>query len=189
MSDLVRKSDLARTRVEGTLQAGSLAQLVKERQQELSTFLLLDVSGSMDHLVERNSQTRRIEALRRLVRDLQEQGVRCPLYAFSDRCRRVEVIPEPEGGTELHSAITTCDTAGAQHLILISDGAPNSEPKALAAARAFGKPIDVFFVGTPGERGEAFLHELAAASGGKAQTVSLSQTKQLTSAIRGLLTS
>ena len=186
--ELVRRSDLARQKVEGTLQAGSLAQLVKERQQEQQTFLLLDVSGSMAHPTADESQTRKIDALRRLVRDLQEQGVRCPLVAFSDDCRRVTEVPEPGGGTNLAGAIRYGAAAHALHLIVISDGAPDSEQRALTAAQAFGQPIDVFYVGPPGTRGERFLAELAAASGGRAQTVSLSQTKQLASAIRGLLT-
>lgn len=188
--DLVRRPDLARQRVEGSLQAGSLAQLVKEREQERGTFLLLDCSGSMDHRTEPGSQTRKIDALRRLVRDLREQGVRCPLVAFRDyKAYFVEAIPEPDGSTPLAEAIAFSRAERGQHLIVISDGAPDSEPKALAEARLFGGPIDVFYVGPPGTRGETFLRELAAASGGRSQTVSLSQTKQLTTAIRGLLTS
>ena len=46
----------------------------------------------------------------------------------------------------------------------------------------------VFYVGRPGDGGDRFLAELAAASGGKSQTIGLADTKRLTSAIRGLLT-
>jgi hypothetical protein len=189
MSDLVKKDpSLVRQKLEGTLQAGSLAQLVKERKRERETFLLLDVSGSMLGFTEEHSQTRKIDALKRLVSELREE-LTCPMVAFAEKPSFVsEHIPAPGGWTNLTAAIQFAQQHEAAHLIVISDGLPDSQEASLRAAKAFGGPIDVFYVGPPGDYGEAFLKALAAASGGKSQTISLAQTKQLSSAIRGLLT-
>lgn len=181
--------DLVRQQLEGHLQTGSLAQLVKERQREHETWFLLDTSGSMAGVTNPSSTTRKIDALRRLVRDL-TQTVRCPMLQFDDTCEIVVdgLITEPRGSTRLTEAIQFAQGRHATHLILISDGCPDNPASALAAARAFRHPIDVFYVGRPGDGGDRFLAELAAASGGKSQTIGLADTKLLTSAIRGLLT-
>ena len=180
--------ELVRQKLEGNLQAGSLAQLVKERKGEHETWLLLDTSSSMHGYTGGYSQTRKIDALRVLVRDL-SQTLICPMLQFASDCAVVVdgSIREPMGSTNLRLAIDDAQQRGARHLIIISDGQPDSETGALQAARSFAHPIDVFYVGPAGDDGERFLAELARASGGKSQTISLAQTKQLTSAIRGLL--
>ena len=180
--------ELVRQKLEGNLQAGSLAQLVKERKGEQGTWLLVDTSSSMHGSTSDYSQTRKIDALRKVVQEL-SQTIACPMLQFASDCELVidGRIREPMGSTNLTFAIHDAQRRGAQHLIVISDGQPDSEASALQAARAFARPIDVFYVGPAGDYGAQFLAKLARASGGQSQTISLAQTKQLTSAIRGLI--
>lgn len=182
---------LIRTRLENSLQASSLKSLVQRRQQEKTTFLLLDCSGSMAEPCRPGE--RRIDALRAVVDTLHAQ-VACPLVGFglSLDSQTADVafitrVPEPMGSTPLDKAITFGARHQATHLIVVSDGEPNSPERTLEAAKAFAHPIDVFYVGPPGGPGEAFLTRLAQASGGQRQTTSLRQPEQLVSGIKGLL--
>jgi hypothetical protein len=148
----------------------------------------------MDQLLEPGG-LKKIESLRSIVAMLRTD-LSCPQVAFpiwhdDDSCEDagfVEVtLPDADGGTPLGPAIAWCKAQGATHLVVVSDGAPDSEPRALQAAKAFGGKIDVIYVGPPGSRGEHFLKELAAMTGGSAETISLREPKQLTSQLRGLL--
>jgi hypothetical protein len=181
MADLVRQ-------LHSTLEAGSLAKLVKARKAQMETFLVVDHSASMSAHVHPNSQTRCIDALRALVTDLR-QDVACPLVAFSSSVKRAERIPEPYGGTNMIAAIQFCQQEGATHLIMISDGMPQNPPRTLEVAAAFPGVIDVFYVGPddPQDAGYLFMQELAKAGHGKAQATSLRETKQLEGRIRGLI--
>jgi hypothetical protein len=191
-------TDLVRQKLESTLQSRSLGDILKEKQAERETFLLLDCSGSMDQVVnpQDRSSGRKIDALRTITTKLREE-LACPQVAFPianadggtiDYARLVDWLPEANGSTPLGPAIDYCRDKGARRIILVSDGAPDSEQHALEAARRFGGVIDVCYVGPPGTRGEAFLRELAAACGGQYQTMSLAQPKQIEQKLRGFLT-
>lgn len=190
--ELVKKEGGIRKKLEGTLQAGSLGQLVKERQVERETFLLLDYSSSMADSVSPYGLTRKIDALRQVAHDLRDD-VSCPQVGFGGYAQSggirflAESIPEPSGGTPLAEGIFFCKQQGAKHLIVVSDGAPNDREAALQAARDFDGPIDVFYVGPEGDAGAEFMKRLAEATKGRVQVTTLKETKFLTSAIRGLL--
>jgi Mg-chelatase subunit ChlD len=172
-------------RLQRGLAKASLDDLVKARTRR--SLLLIDRSGSMVHTV--SSGERRIDALRRIVSELQATH-RVPVVAFggSKGLDVVEVVPEPAGSTPLAEAIAFGREQGATHMVVVTDGEPNSESKAFEEARLFGGPIDVFFVGDPDDTGARFAKELARRTGGTSGVADLGTgTKQLTSAIAGLL--
>jgi Mg-chelatase subunit ChlD len=171
--------------LEKSLQIGSLKDLVRVRQSE-NILLLLDCSGSMaDHLT--NGQ-RRIDGLRDAVRGIQsEKELKMVQFGVGFEPSFISSVPNPSGGTPLHSAISFAKNNGAGRAIVISDGIPDNRQWALDAADTFGGRIDVVFVGNPGEAGEAFLKDLAARTGGESFTGDLTAPKLLASAVIGLL--
>jgi Mg-chelatase subunit ChlD len=150
------------------------------------SLLLVDCSSSMH--ARTMGGKRRIDALRTIVTDLRATHP-VPLAAFggNDQVEIVEAPVEPTGGTPLDIAIDFGKEQGANHLVVVTDGEPNSELTAFAAAKRFGGPIDVFFVGDAFTRGAQFAKELAEMTGGTSGVSSLDAPKELTSKIAGLL--
>jgi Mg-chelatase subunit ChlD len=144
----------------------SLDDLVKARTRR--SLLLVDASGSMgDHTRE---GVRKIDALRKVVDTLRETHP-VPMAAFglrgSNHVDLVDRVPEPSGSTPLAEAIDFGKVQGANHLIVITDGAPNPpESCVFESARRFGGSIDVFYIGDGNDRGAAFCKELAELNGG-----------------------
>ena len=181
----------AKSQLTSSLATTGLAGLVRARVQR--SLLMCDCSGSMaDHL--RSGQSKHA-ALQTVVSELRETHA-VPLVAFGVRpsaennYRTVEVVdtlPRPSGGTPLDEAIAFGQKEGATHLIVVTDGQPDSEIRAFEAARAFKNQIDVFYIGDGNDRGAKFAAELAKMTGGTANVTDLGQPKQLTSAIKGLL--
>lgn len=175
-----------------SLQSGSLSDLVRV-QQDQNIILLLDVSGSMgDPMRDRDGRNvgPKIKGLRDSVRGIQSER-EIPMVAFpfpwNGDGKYVTEIPNPGGGTPLHEAIDFAKVEKAGRAIVISDGEPDDRQRALQSAKDFGGRIDVVFVGTPGSSGEEFLKMLAEATGGESFTGDLSDPKQLTSKVLGLL--
>ena len=168
----------------------SLADRIKQHRQSTGTFLLLDCSSSMGCVLSGND--RAIDKLRRVARQLRADAptLRQVIFpATGDDDNAVEIqsdIPEPRGLTPLAQAITYSADRGALHLIIVSDGMPNSGTEALKAAQQARCKIDVCFIGNPGDPGEQFLRNLAAQCGGACDTLDLT-TKQLETKIRGFL--
>lgn len=171
----------------------SLSSLVKAKKAERETFLLIDCSFSMNEPTEGYGvgAPRKIDALRSIVNQLASEGLTRTMVGFGisrqDGVGFIESIPEPSGGTPLAEAIHFAHANGGKHLVVISDGEPNNGEQALMKAQTFGGPIDVFYVGPAGGRGEQFLQQLAQTTKGKCNTISLTEPKQLASALRGLL--
>lgn len=134
----------------------------------------------------------KMDALRRVVDSLTTELASTPMVGFGLGYPKdvgvISSIPEPSGGTPLDLGIRFCTHMSATHLIVISDGAPDSESRAFAAAREFGGPIDVYYVGPRPDRGETFLQELARLSGGQCESLSLSNPKQLQQSLQRRLT-
>lgn len=164
--------------------AMSLKSLVRGRVKR--SLLLVDASGSMNNYTAKNE--RKIDVLRQVVKDLREQHP-VPVAAFGVKngVEVVDMVPEPHGGTNMHTAIDFGAAQGATHLIIVTDGQPDSESLTFEAAARFGKPIDVFYIGDGNDFGADFAKRLAAATGGAANVTDLGMPKQLTSAIAGLL--
>lgn len=173
-----------------SLAKGSLGDLVQARTKR--TLLLVDVSGSMAHMIVKTGK-RRIDALRGVVADLRSTH-NVPVAAFGLRGRQpVDLlegghIPEPQGSTPLDRGIAYGTEQGANHLVVVTDGEPNSPEAAYEAARHFGGPIDVFFVGDATDYGRHFASELARRTGGKFHFNDLTGApKELAGEIRLLL--
>lgn len=168
----------------------SLADRIKQQRQATGTFLLLDCSGSMSNAIAPHE--RAIDKLRAIARALRRDvpSLRQVIFpASSESNEALEIqsdIPEPRGMTPLAQAITYSAARGALHLIIVSDGMPNSPTDAEDAASRAKCRIDVCYVGEPGSHGEIFLRKLAARHGGQCDTVNLA-TKALDTKIRGLL--
>ena len=166
MSEQLVPTISALDRLKRTTQRSSLDDAINARTKR--SLLLLDCSGSMDMRVK--SGQRRIDQLRKVVDQIRSNN-RVPLAAFGintpTEVGLVDVIPEPSGGTPMHLAIELGRSLEANHLIVVTDGCPDSQELALDAARRFGGPIDVFFIGDEGDRGARFCEDLARATGGK----------------------
>jgi hypothetical protein len=152
------------------------------------SLLLLDCSSSMGGRIRTGE--RRIDKLRNIVDELRTTH-HVPLAAFGpfgQGTELVETVPEPSGMTPLHRAIEYGRMAEANHLIVVTDGIPDSKTQALAEARAFGHPIDVFYIGDGNDEGAQFCAELARVTGGKSGVTDLvGSPKQLAGKLAGLL--
>ena len=94
------------------------------------------------------------------------------------------------GSTALHLAIDAATKHSPVRTIVISDGEPDNEAAALAAADKLTGIIDVVYVGSPSNtRARAFLESLARAGAGTYHTTGdqVDVRKQLPAVIAGLL--
>ena len=153
----------------------SLFQTLKPKPKNTNsaTCLLLDVSGSMDERINCTSEDgiapRRIEVLFKAVRETSECSGLKP-YVFSDFCKVIEVIPNEEealnyathGTTDLALAFDTVKQAGFYNAILVTDGEPDSELKAITAA--YDMKLGIIYIGDPPV--PSFLKRLAEATDG-----------------------
>jgi Mg-chelatase subunit ChlD len=190
---LVKKSKSERMieRLQKSLATTSLDDLVRAESER--SLILVDVSSSMDETIK--SGERKIDALRNVVRSLREShpvpvaafGGGVGQDAFQDRAAIVDEIPEPAGGTPMAEGIAFAKQITATHIVMVTDGVPNSMSAALDAARAFGGRIDVFYIGDGDDDGAHFCNTLAASTGGVSSVTGLDKPKELASKIAGLL--
>lgn len=82
---------------------------------------------------------------------------RIQVLAFSDRVFEVDAdnLPKPMTNTAMHTALETASRLKPRHVLLISDGVPDSIPAALEAAKelAKGRSIDCLYIGPENEIG------------------------------------
>lgn len=159
-----------------TVALGSVKSIAQEQGISLAQaflsvecIIVVDVSGSMHAADSRGGKTRYTVACEEL-RKLQEtMPGRIAVVSFSDAAKYVPSgVPLLDGGgTDLATALRFVHIAdGTVRFFVISDGQPNDEAAALAAAKRFKSKIDCIFVGPEGGYGQEFLHRLAKASGG-----------------------
>lgn len=174
-------------RLKRTAQRDSLDDFVTARTRQ--SVLLVDVSGSMDEFVK-SGEGRKIDQLRRVVDQLLTTHP-VPIVAFGigrGSVELVERIPEPSGMTPLDAGIDFCRGQEANHIVLVTDGMPDSRESALNAAKRFNNPIDVFYIGEPDQPGARFCAELAKLTGGQCGVTDLTgEPKKLAGKIRLLL--
>lgn len=134
------------------------------------TVLLLDVSGSMAAAAW--GGRRKIDILREAVRDLMTTDAP-RLVTFSATATALPddassaAIPEPAGGTALHRGIDAVADLQPARTLVISDGQPDDEGRALAAAALLTGTIDVLYVGPDADAAAiAFMARLARAGSG-----------------------
>lgn len=186
--------------MEKSMSIKSLRDLARSKESG-NVVLLIDVSGSMGAYM-RNGK-RRIDGLREAVAGIQAKRS-TTMIAFGLEMHRRDVetgersnsgevafvssVPDAQGMTPLAEAIEFAGQHGFGRLVVISDGSPNPpHSRVTDAAKAFGGQIDVLFVGDPGDPGSAFLDGLAQLTGGQRFEGDLSDVKEITGAIIGLL--
>jgi len=174
-------------RLRKTTERSTLDELVNARTRR--SILLIDVSSSMGRSIAEQSEAglmRRIDKLRLVVADLFSTHP-VPMVTFPG-IQLVTAIPEPAGMTPLHAAIAFARLQEANHIVVITDGEPDSPNAAFAEADKFGGSIDVFYIGNGGDEGAKFCAELARRTGGQCGVTDLKGTpKQLSGKIVALL--
>lgn len=143
-----------------------LDKLIKNRTAAQRVVLAIDRSGSMASSADTPGE-RRIDALRGVVNNLRSRGMGFRMLAFDDTFIWTDVVPEPAGGTDMGGALEFCGRINPEHVIIVSDGQPNSQEHALCAAKALRCKVDVFYVGPSSDtQAKEFLESLANATGG-----------------------
>lgn len=149
---------ILKTSLPSTPKFQSLQSLLKVGSQAL----LLDCSHSMD--ISDDEELRRIDRLRNVAEKF-KGSIRQFIFQKSE-CYEMEEIPEPAGGTPMAFAFQILKGNGVTHVILITDGQPNSMERALEEST--GLVIDVFFVGDPNDYfAIEFLKKLTSRANGK----------------------
>jgi hypothetical protein len=155
----------------------------------VSMAILADTSGSMSELA---GSRRKIDALGEILRTLPRNGV-CRSFAFDSVTREVDgnSLPEPSGGTDLARALSHIAPLRPKTVVVISDGLPDDQAAALAAARQLNCRITTYFCGNERDTsGIIFLRALAFCSDdglGSAALTDLSRPQELAGELRLLL--
>lgn len=152
--------------------------------------ILADVSSSMD---ERAGLRRKIEVLAEALNGLWPELRGARLIAFGSTAREVgspSDLPAPSGGTALHLALEEAAAGRPGKTVVISDGRPDSESAALAAADRLPGVIDVIYCGPDSDQQAIdFMYRLARAGGGRIfiRDIARDPGLRLGSAIRALV--
>ena len=186
MTDALTVANAALERLKKSSEKSSLDEVVAAKTKR--SLLIVDCSGSMSDRIATGE--RKIDKLRKVVDELRTTHP-VPVAAFGlygTAVQLVERIPDPSGMTPLDRAITFGRVQEANHLVVVTDGLPDNEQRALDAATAFGGPIDVFYIGDGNDTGAAFCARLAKLTGGQCGVTDLTgETKKLAAGIAGLL--
>jgi hypothetical protein len=139
----------------------SIADALKMRIGKINpkVCLLIDVSGSMSGDYGR-------------LCDIVSKVPKVRRFAFSWGCKEIpfgKPIPTPNGTTAMDIGFNVCKLAGITHTVIITDGEPDSESRALHASK--GLKVDIIYVGP--EPVPEFLRRLANMRGGKFDNVDI----------------
>jgi hypothetical protein len=155
-----------------------------------NSLVLLDVSASMQESV---GTVRKIDLLRNALAAVLPASP-AALIAFNSapvRINSLADLPSPAGSTALHLALNAAAASLPRHTLIVSDGQPDDEAAALAAADRLTGLIDVLYVGADGDAAAiAFMRRLARTGGGRVvvhDVTKQAQPRYLGAAIRGLL--
>ncbi len=164
----------------GALVVGSIGQLAQQAGVSLAeTFLNVDVVILVDTSVsmsarDRGEQSRYEVACAELARLQATLPGKLALIAFASQPVFVPggIPSTPNGGTDLAKALQFAKLAdtGGMRFIVISDGEPDDETKALEVAARYRGRIDTIYVGPEGGPGREFLALLAKRQSGKTVT-------------------
>lgn len=137
--------------------------------------ILIDMSGSMSEKLE--SGRRKVDVLREALSNMAYQS---PIYQFANTCSYLgsyQAIPEPEGSTNLALAFSTIARREPKHVLLISDGCPDSRVAALVEARLLQAKISTLYIGLDTDKEAiSFMEELAKIGMGVAEVCDISKT-------------
>lgn len=191
MSDLTNPLESILSQAAQLPESGAL-KAIDERLNANSnlSLILLDTSLSMAHYLK--SGERKIDILRNAIsRPIEVKKI---AIAFSSNAQVITGfanIPEPNGGTNMEGAIALAATYKPSSTLIISDGVPDSEAKALSAAQKLTGVINCLFIGNEEDTGAiAFMKKLARIGCGQATVCDISKldgVPRLKSAIALLL--
>lgn len=168
---------------------------VDERRRRLESagparVILCDTSGSM---AESAGARTRIRLLQEAL-DAQPLTPEDHVLAFGSTAAECNptALPAPAGGTALHLALLAAAAFRPRQTLVISDGRPDSQDAALAAATQLSGVIDVIYVGPDDDSDAiAFMHRLARAGCGRVLvhdiTRSASQPRPLAQSLTHML--
>lgn len=151
---------------------------------------IVDVSGSMSTRDSQGGKSRYMVACEELANIQRDRPGKVAVISFSGTAIFCPGgVPIYEGGsTNLAGALRYAKIADVPgiHIIVISDGEPNSKEQALAIARTYKNKISTIYCGPENlPHGRDFLTQLAAATGG--QSLNAYQANQLSNKIETLL--
>jgi hypothetical protein len=161
----------------------SLLDKLKQVKSNSKHTLLIDLSASMHEYMPSGKSKR--ETVKEIVSKLPAELKK---YAFSNYCELIEGnhFPEMGGSTKLAEAFDRVKQDGIKEIILLTDGYPDNERSALAAAD--GLKIEIIYIGPPPP--PKFLDNLAKGHKGQFITVDMIKANaglELENKIKGLL--
>jgi hypothetical protein len=151
--------------------------------------VLCDCSGSM---AESAGGRRKIDHATEALASVLPNVPGAVVVAFSSDAEEsllgsVTTLPEPSGGTAMHRGISAAGAHNPRLTVIISDGLPDSEEAALAAAEKLPGRIDVIYCGPDSDATAlAFMRRLARIGCGTVVPVNLATPRALTSAVQRL---
>lgn len=129
---------------------------------KIDVIFLLDVSISMGNRINILKKTRRIDILRRIMKNYENYKY----ISFSNQIYPLK-IPEPSGTTDLGEALEYIYSAyDCNNIILITDGEPDNENFMLCMLR-LDIPIHIIYIGKENDEGEIFSRKLCLKTNGK----------------------
>jgi hypothetical protein len=172
---------------------GGRAEKLRGRFQQCTdtVAVLCDVSGSMKSMVA-SSHASKFDHMKIALEDVLKGYPGIKLVAFGSGVRAFTSSSElPKCGelgdsTDLAAAILSVKALHPRKTIVISDGLPDDQARALAAASEITGSIDTIYCGWDGDPGVKFLQRLSRDSGGVQVTWDGVQ-KELGTVVRGLL--
>lgn len=154
-----------------------------EQPEGVAVVIVADISGSMSG--------KKFERLKAGLAELVESVPGCKILAFNDLAVWVEgpgSIPTPDGSTDLAQALEKANAAFPPRVVVISDGHPNNDVAALAAAERCPGQIDVRYIGPDDDRHAiAFMQRLAHMGGGQVVTGDLANDAAICGPVRAML--
>lgn len=166
---------------------GAVQNTAARRVARRGTIILADVSHSMSEFANGRPK---IQILQNALDGIAQNHT--PIVAFSRRVRELlpgQRLPEPDGSTALHLALSFCEARNPERIIVISDGHPDDPGQALwIADRLTGTRIDVIYCGPETDAvGIEFMRRLAR-GGGAAEVINLTrEPARLSSQVRLLI--
>jgi Mg-chelatase subunit ChlD len=155
----------------------------KDTPEAASLVILADVSGSM--------RGDKIIRLKRELRAIWGERSGAKLMSFATNLHWLDGpddLPPAGGSTDLAGALEAAAPTWPGEVLVISDGQPEDEDRALAAAKLIPGTISVLFVGSDDDReGQAFLQKLATLGGGEFCHKDLAKHSSLASELRSML--
>lgn len=168
------------------------AAKMRERFQSCTekVVVLCDVSYSMDSFVA-SSNSRKYDHMKVAIADAARTYPGLILIAFGSSCREFDsaaALPACGalgGSTDMAKALRSVLAVRPRKTLVISDGLPDNQDKALEAAAELTGSVDTIYCGYDGDPGVRFLQRLSRETAG--QQMTWDGLRELGTVVRGLL--